>query len=168
MDFKSISNFERIPPGGFDVKPSLNLKCIVLTASLALGYWFLPEKNKLVLFSLCYFPYLFLSYYDVKYQAQRNMGPTYLADFYDFLKVPTSNQIKVWKYWAPKWKVRVRLIDLLILLGFLSLLPWLIAWQTPKQKLQTPKQKEDDRYIGIGFFSVCLAISLYCRFFLVS
>lgn len=167
MEFKNIVFNDVIPAGGYDIKPSINTKCIVFTASLALGYWFLPKQNKLVLLALCYFPYLFLSYYDVRYDARRNMGPTYLADFYDFAKVPSSNQIKVWKNWSPRWKNRVRAVDLALLLVIVACSYSFLTWQTPVQKTQTPKEKHDDMVKGILFLAACVAVCVVCRFSLV-
>ena len=166
MDYKNVNFSLPVPYGGYDIKPAVNTKCIVFTSSLALGYWFLPQKNKLVLLALAYFPYLFLSYYDVKYQAARNMGPTYLANFYDFAKVQSSNQIQIWKYWAPKWKNRVRAVDLGVAVLVSVFLYYFISWQTPLQKTQTKKEKDYDNLKALAFIGICLAVCVYCRLFL--
>jgi hypothetical protein len=151
-----------VPQGGFDIPPALNVKCIVLTAALSGAYWFLPHHNKYVLFGLLFFPYLFLSYYDVLYKAQRNMGPTYLADFYDWLKIPESKQIKVWKNWAPKWKTLIRIVDVVILVLVIALLPKLIEWNP--ESCDKEEESESNTKAGL-FLAACLGICLYCRFF---
>lgn len=97
-----------------EITPAINLKCIVFTVVLASGYWFLPCRNKFVLIALLYFPYVVLAWYDYWYDCRRNMGPTYLANFYDFLKPPESDQIQQYKQMSPKWKKRILIVDLVI------------------------------------------------------
>ena len=65
----------------YNIEPVVNWKCIIFTMILAIGYWFLPKKNKWILLGLLYFPYLVLAWYDHYYKCERNMGPTYLAFF---------------------------------------------------------------------------------------
>ena len=53
-----------------------NIKCIIFTALLAGGYWFLPPKNIWVLFFLLWFPYLAMAWYDYMYDCRNKLGPT--------------------------------------------------------------------------------------------
>lgn len=112
-----------------DESPALNAKCIVFTLLLAGGYWYLPKKNKWILLALLYFPYLVLAWYDYKYQCQRNLGPTYLANYYDILKPQDSEQIIKYKNWCPKWKNLVLVIDIIVLLVLLALTPAFLRWK---------------------------------------
>lgn len=113
----------------YDAKPSVNWKCIWFTLALAGGYWFLPKKNKWILLSLLYFPYILLAYYDHWYDCRRNMGPTYLAMFYHWIKPQESKQIKDFKNWCPEIKRKVFMIDIIILLGALLLVPSFLKWK---------------------------------------
>jgi hypothetical protein len=137
--------------------PSVNLKCIVGTALLASGYWFLPSKNKFVLLSLCYFPYLAIAWYDYLYGCKHNFGPTYLAHFYSWAKPQSSSQIQIYKNWDPKIKRKVIFVDILVLIGILLLLPKLISWN-PK-----PQEKQDNTF-GYILFGVTLSVLVYLRF----
>lgn len=157
-----INLADPVPAGGYDVAPAVNTKCIVFTGALAAGYWFLPSNNKWVLLCLLFFPYLFLSYYDVAYGARRNMGPTYLADFYDWLKVPNSKQIVVWKHWKPEYKARVHLADLALLVALLVVLPAFLKWQpSPKTETEAAANRR-----AVAFFGACLSVCVLCRLFL--
>jgi len=110
-------------------EPVANWKCIWFTLALAGGYWFLPQRNKWVLLSLLYFPYILMAWYDHLYQCKRNLGPTYLAMFYWWAKPHDSEQIKAYKNWCPDIKNRVFMVDLVILgIGALAL-PWFLAWK---------------------------------------
>ena len=109
--------------------PALNLKCIVFTLLLSFGYWFLPERNKWVLLGLLYLPYIVLAYYDHFYRCDRNMGPTYLAMFYAPFKPRTSRQIVVYNNWCRDIKIRVWVIDLLVLLLILAGSQTFLRWK---------------------------------------
>ena len=109
-------------------EPTLNLKCIVFTLVLVLGYWFLPKRNKWVLIALLYLPYLAMAWYDYFYACERNLGPTYLALFYAWNKPPESKQIYDYNNWDPKIKKRVLIIDLIILGILILLLPAFLKW----------------------------------------
>lgn len=113
----------------YDEPPSVNMKCIVFTLILSLGYWYLPSKNKWILLILLYFPYLILAWYDHIYQCKRNMGPTYLTLFYEWAKPKTSKQIILYKNWHPKYKRQVLIIDLIILIGIIIMIPYFLKWQ---------------------------------------
>jgi hypothetical protein len=156
-------DFSKPPPeGGYMVPPAVNLKCIFFTLALASGYWFLPSRNKYVLAALCFFPYLWLSYYDVAYGAKHNMGPTYLGNFYDFAKVPSSKQIRVWKNWNPAYKMRVRVVDIAVLIVVAAALPAFLKW-TPKE--QTDDELQANRKAAT-FFALCVIFCILCRMFL--
>ena len=53
-----------------------NIKCIIFTAVLAAGYWYLPHKNPWVLAFLIWFPYIALAWYDWSYKCQDKLQPT--------------------------------------------------------------------------------------------
>lgn len=53
-----------------------NIKCVIFTAMLAGGYWFLPPKNYFVLFFLLWFPYIAMAWYDYMYECRDKLGPT--------------------------------------------------------------------------------------------
>lgn len=66
---------------------SLNVKCIVFTAILAGGYWYLPPKNLWVLAFLIWFPYIALAWYDYMYKCQDKLKPT-LVPFGRYIWLP--------------------------------------------------------------------------------
>lgn len=125
--------------------PSVNLKCIVFTALLASGYWYLPPKNKFVLVSLAYFPYLAIAWYDWIYGCKHNFGPTYLAHFYAWGKPQNSSQIQIYKNWAPSIKRRVQIVDLGVAVIILLLLPKFLNWQ-PKKELTEEERKKSEHF----------------------
>jgi hypothetical protein len=53
-----------------------NLKCILFTAVLAGGYWYLPPKRLWILVFLLWFPYIALAWYDWSYGCQSKLMPT--------------------------------------------------------------------------------------------
>lgn len=53
-----------------------NIKCVVFTALLSGGYWFLPHRNLFVLFFLLWFPYIAMAWYDYMYECRNKLGPT--------------------------------------------------------------------------------------------
>jgi hypothetical protein len=53
-----------------------NLKCVVFTAIIAGGYWWLPPKNPWVLALLLWLPYTAMAWYDELYGCQRKLSPT--------------------------------------------------------------------------------------------
>lgn len=55
---------------------SFNLKCIVFTAAVAGGYWYLPGRSLWVLALLLWLPYVSLAWYDYSYDCADKMGPT--------------------------------------------------------------------------------------------
>lgn len=66
---------------------SPNWKCVVFSALIAGGYWFLPPKNWFVLAFLLWAPYVALSWYDHMYACADKMGPT-LIPFGRYLFLP--------------------------------------------------------------------------------
>lgn len=55
---------------------SFNLKCIVFTAAVAGGYWWLPRRSWWVLLTLLWLPYVAMAWYDYAYDCRDKMGPT--------------------------------------------------------------------------------------------
>jgi hypothetical protein len=53
-----------------------NLKCIIFTAIIAGGYWFLPPKNWAVLIFLLWLPYVAMAWYDYSYDCRDKLQPT--------------------------------------------------------------------------------------------
>lgn len=63
--------------GLFPGRPfAFNIKCIVFTAVLAGGYWWLPAKSWWVLAVLMWLPYVSLAWYDYMYDCGDKMQPT--------------------------------------------------------------------------------------------
>ena len=53
-----------------------NIKCIIFTALLAGGYWYLPYRKIWIFLFLLWFPYVALAWYDYSYDCQNKLGPT--------------------------------------------------------------------------------------------
>jgi len=53
-----------------------NVKCIIFTALLAGGYWYLPHRKIWILLFLLWFPYLAMAWYDYMYVCQDKLEPT--------------------------------------------------------------------------------------------
>lgn len=66
---------------------SLNLKCIIFTLFIALGYWYLPYRNYKILLFLLWIPYLGLAWYDYAYDCKNRMVPT-LFPFGRYIYLP--------------------------------------------------------------------------------
>lgn len=64
-----------------------NIKCIIFTAAIAGGYWYLPHRNLLVLAFLLWFPYIAMAWYDYVYACEPHLGPT-LVPFGQYLWLP--------------------------------------------------------------------------------
>jgi hypothetical protein len=63
--------------GLFPEKPfAFNAKCIVGTAVIAGGYWWLPPKSAWVLILLLWLPYVAMAWYDYLYDCKEKMQPT--------------------------------------------------------------------------------------------
>jgi hypothetical protein len=66
---------------------ALNIKCIIFTAILAGGYWYLPHKNLWVLALLIWLPYIALAWYDYSYDCKDKLKPT-LVPFGRYIWLP--------------------------------------------------------------------------------
>jgi hypothetical protein len=55
---------------------AFNVKCIVFTALVAGGYWWLPPRNVWVLAVLLWLPYIAMAWYDHFYDCSDKMSPT--------------------------------------------------------------------------------------------
>lgn len=63
--------------GIFPGRPfAFNVKCIVGTALIAGGYWFLPPRSLWVLLMLLWLPYVAMAWYDYMYDCRDKMQPT--------------------------------------------------------------------------------------------
>ena len=106
-----------------------NLKCVVLSALLAGGYWFAPPRNKWVLLGILYFTYLALAWYDYAYECERTFQPTYLRHFYEFLKPRDSKQSQLYARLCPSEAHRIVVVDVVVLFGFLAAAPAFLRWK---------------------------------------
>ncbi len=66
---------------------SFNLKCVLFSAAVAGGYWYLPPKNLAVLAFLLWSPYLALAWYDYAYDCRDKLQPT-VVPFGRYLWLP--------------------------------------------------------------------------------
>lgn len=64
-----------------------NMKCVIFSALLAGGYWYLPHKSRFVLLFLLWFPYIALAWYDYAYACTPALGPT-LVPFGQYMWLP--------------------------------------------------------------------------------
>jgi len=142
--------------------PALNLKCIVVTAMLAAGYWFLPSRNKYVLVALAYFPYLALAWYDWIYSCKHNFGPTYLANFYSWAKPQNSSQIQIYKNWDPAIKNKVNMVDIVVGLSLLIALPFFLRWQP---KARTPEEEKRAKDLSVVLLVLVVGGFAYLRLY---
>ena len=114
----------------YDDTIGANWRCIIITIILALGYWYLPRRNKWILLAILYFTYLAIAIYDHMFDCRRNMKPTVLALFYSWVKPRDSRQYKDYNKWSPAMKTKILIIDLLILFFILVfVLPWFLRWK---------------------------------------
>lgn len=70
---------------------SFNVKCILFTAAVAGGYWWLPARNLWVLAVLLWLPYVAMAWYDHLYDCANKMGPT-IVPFGRWLFLPFKPQ----------------------------------------------------------------------------
>lgn len=103
--------------GCYDIKPATNVKCIIFTAFI-FGVWLLP-RNKWMLLLILFVPYGLMAWYDYTYNCERQFGPTFLMNFYDWVKPKDANQHKIYEKWCPKHRTLVNVVDLVILIVFL-------------------------------------------------
>jgi hypothetical protein len=67
----------RMSGGVYTGRPfSFNIKCIVFTAFVAGGYWFLPPRRWWALAGLLWLPYVSMAWYDHLYSCSNAMDPT--------------------------------------------------------------------------------------------
>lgn len=124
-DFISIQNKKRCYNGPI----TGNIKCIIISLTLALLYWFLPKKNKYVLFSILYFTYLLIAYYDHYYDCRKgNFGPTFLRTFYSWAKPKNSKQNIVYSNLCHDKDKLIFMVDIFVFVLALVLAPLLIRW----------------------------------------
>ena len=107
--------------------PGVNMRCIVFTLALAGGYWYLPPRNKWVLLTLLYFPYLAMAWYDAHLNCDRQLGATFLHHFYAWGK--GDHYVESWQRLHPAWRSAVTLIDLALLALLFALAPRFARWQ---------------------------------------
>lgn len=82
----------RMSGGLFPGRPfRFNLKCVLFSLFLALGYWFAPHKNKWILAFLVWFPYIALAWYDYSYNCQDKIQPT-VVPFGRYMWLPFKPQ----------------------------------------------------------------------------
>lgn len=70
---------------------SFNVKCILFTAAVAGGYWWLPARSLWVLAVLLWLPYVAMAWYDHLYDCSDKMGPT-IVPFGRWLFLPFKPQ----------------------------------------------------------------------------
>jgi hypothetical protein len=110
---------------------AFNIKCIVFTALLAGGYWYLPPKKLFVLFFLLWFPYIAMAWYDYAYQCH-GLKPT-IVPFGRYMWLPFKPQ----DYQAEFTKLsdsQVRSMDRLDHLVGWSIVVSLTAWLVLRSK----------------------------------
>jgi hypothetical protein len=74
--------------GIYEGRPfAFNLKCIVFTAAVAGGYWYLPPRQLWVLLVLLWLPYVAMAWYDYIYDCNDKMQPT-IVPFGRYLFLP--------------------------------------------------------------------------------
>ena len=70
---------------------ALNIKCIVFTAVVAGGYWYLPPRRWWALALLLWLPYVAMAWYDHYYDCADKMAPT-VVPFGRWLFLPFKPQ----------------------------------------------------------------------------
>lgn len=55
---------------------SFNIKCVIFSAAVAGGYWYLPPKSLAVLAFLVWAPYIAMAWYDYAYDCRDKLSPT--------------------------------------------------------------------------------------------
>ena len=89
-----------------------NIKCVVLTAIIAGGYWWLPPKSVWVLVFLLWLPYVALAWYDYAYSCQFQMQPTLLPfGRWLFLPFKPPSYKKAYEDLPPEAKADMDTID---------------------------------------------------------
>ena len=73
-----------------------------------------------------------MAWYDFLYDAQRNFGPTYLMNFYEWAKPKDSRQVQIYQNWCPKWKNQVFYVDMAVLVLFILFMKYFFIPWNPK------------------------------------
>lgn len=85
---------------------NFNVKCIIFTLLIVLGYWYFPPRNIIVLLFLLWIPYISLAWYDYSYQCIDKMQPTIIPfGRYFFLPFKPPEYKKKYKE-LPKTAIR--------------------------------------------------------------
>ena len=128
-DVKNTENENENESACLDEPPATNVKCIVFTIFVVVIYWYLP-RNKWLLLLLSFLPYLLMSWYDHIYLCERNLGPTYLQNFYQPFKPRDGEQRLGYDRWCPKWTRLVLIVDTIVLILFLIFFfTFFLKWQ---------------------------------------
>ena len=104
-----------------------NMKCIIISLGLALGYWFAPPKNKWILLGIIYFTYLAIAWYD-RYLCSEPFGPTYLKWYYNWAKPKDSFQSEAYANLCPDIERHILIVDVVILVILVILAPRFLRW----------------------------------------
>jgi hypothetical protein len=66
--------------------PALNTKCLVFTGVLALGYWYLPQKEPFVVAGILFGGYIAMAWYDELYNCEYRLQKGILTPITQYLK----------------------------------------------------------------------------------
>ena len=111
-----------------------NIKCIIISITLALFYWFAPHRNKYVLLFILYFTYLLIAYYDHYYDCGRGQfGPTFLRTYYEWAKPKNSKQSIIYSNLCPEKERLIMYVDIGVFISALIILPFFIKWKPNKK-----------------------------------
>ena len=142
--------------GLFNTKLSLNVKCLVFSAIVVIIY-FLPHPptiahNIVMLFLLTISAYIGLAWYDVLYDCQDRLKPTYLGWLSKWFK--PAEYSAAYKDLPLKTKKTIRMVDIAVLsiIAVTFVYPFLVSSkpipppppppeQPPQQSLQQPPNK---------------------------
>ena len=82
--------------GGFNGKPfELNGKCLIISGSLAYGYYYLPPKDSKIFWALFFGSYVALAWYDAYDMCQYKLSAnTVLHPITASIKPPVDNEGK--------------------------------------------------------------------------
>lgn len=106
-----------------------NAKCVLISISLALGYWFAPPKNKWVLIGILYFTYIAIAWYDA-YLCDRRLTPSYLRHFYDWAKPRNTHQHEQYKKLCPSAERKILIADIIVALVIILTFPLFLSWKS--------------------------------------
>lgn len=107
-----------------------NIKCIIISLTLAGLYWYLPYRNKYVLLFILYITYLFIAYYDYFYDCRRGQfGPTFLRTYYEWAKPKHSKQNIIYSNLCPENEQLILFVDIVVFIIILLLTPHFLRWK---------------------------------------